>query len=124
MKKKVKETKALLFNTQKDLHQIHYNCVFNKIIYQKLKDIEMRLYQYEAAFVALKNNQFFLCSANLPHAEGHSILESALVAKAENLRLRMLSKALDLVSMFVFFSPKIVLNSSLSLLERVSKDEK
>ena len=34
----------------------------------------MRLYQYEAAFLALKNNQFMLCSLNLPHIEGNSIL--------------------------------------------------
>ena len=44
--------------------------MFNKIIYRKLKDVEMRLYQYEAAFLALKNNQFLLCSMNLPHSEG------------------------------------------------------
>ena len=39
VKKKVKETKALLLNTQKDLQQIHYNCMFNKLIYKKLKEI-------------------------------------------------------------------------------------
>ena len=39
VKKKVKETKGLLLATQKDIKQIHLNCMFNKIIYQKLKEI-------------------------------------------------------------------------------------
>lgn len=39
VKKKVKETKALLLNTQKDIQQIHYNCMFNKTVYRELKKI-------------------------------------------------------------------------------------
>ena len=69
-------------NTQKDIDQTYLNCIFNKAIYKKLKDIELKLYQYESASLALKNNEFMNCSMNMPSFEGHSILESALASKA------------------------------------------
>ena len=37
VKKKVKETKSLLMLTQRDIDQIYLNCIFNKLIYRKLK---------------------------------------------------------------------------------------
>lgn len=37
VKKKTKETKSLLMNTQKDINQTYLNCLFNKTIYKKLK---------------------------------------------------------------------------------------
>ena len=74
MKKKVKETKSLLQSTQKDIEQIYFNCLYNKLIYKKLKEIELRLKQYETASLALKNNQFMKCSMNLPFIQGKSIL--------------------------------------------------
>ena len=46
MKKKVKETKTLLLATQKDIKQIHLNCMFNKLIYKRLKEIELKEEQY------------------------------------------------------------------------------
>ena len=46
VKKKVKETKGLLLATQKDIQQIHLNCMFNKLIYKSLKEIELKLDQY------------------------------------------------------------------------------
>lgn len=46
VKRKVKETKALLLQTQKDIQQIHLNCVFNKLVYKRLKEVELKLSQY------------------------------------------------------------------------------
>lgn len=80
----------------------------------------MRLVQYETASIALKNNQFLLCSFNLPHLEGGSILESALTARAEALRLRMLTKAIDEINIFLFLIPKVVLPSNNTYFERIS----
>ena len=53
-------------NTQKDINQTYLNCLFNKTIYKKLKEIELKLHQYEAASLALKNNEFLNCSMSLP----------------------------------------------------------
>lgn len=58
VKKKVKETKGLLLATQKDIQQIHLNCMFNKMIYKSLKEIELKLAQYETAALALKNHLY------------------------------------------------------------------
>lgn len=60
------------------------------------------------------------CSLNLPSFKGYSILESALVTKAENLKLQLLSKGIEEVSLFVYLTPKIVLPTSQSLIERIS----
>lgn len=69
-------------NTQKDINQVYLSCVFNKTVYRKLKEVEMKLHQLEVASLALRNNEFLNCSMNLPCVEGHSILESALDMKA------------------------------------------
>jgi hypothetical protein len=82
VKKKTRETKSLLINTQKDIDQTYLNCIYNKLVYKKLKEVELKLYQYESASLALKNNEFLNCSLNLPSFKGYSILESALVTKA------------------------------------------
>ena len=66
VKKKVKETKTLLMATQKDIKQIHLNCMFNKLIYQKLKEVELKEEQYETAALALKNHMYLDCATNLP----------------------------------------------------------
>lgn len=95
VKKKVKETKSLLQNTQKDIQQIYLNCLFNKLIYRKLKEIEQKIHQYEAASLALKNNNFLDCAINLPVQEGSTILESTLSSRSETLRLRMISRAIE-----------------------------
>lgn len=71
-----------MLNTQKDIQQIHFNCMFNKQVYKELKKIELRLQQYETAYLALKNNQYYLCALNLPFVEGLSILESTLAARS------------------------------------------
>ena len=42
--------------TQKDIDQLHLNCLFNKIIYKRVKEIELKLNQYESASLSLKNN--------------------------------------------------------------------
>lgn len=49
-----------------------------------------------------------------------SILESTLASRAETLRLRMISKAIDELNNFLFFSPKVVLLSSSVSIERVN----
>ena len=96
VKKKVKETKILLGETQKDIKKIHYNCIFNKMVYKKLKEIELKLHYYEAASVALKNNQFLACSLNLQNLkESNSLLESTMNSRAETLSLRLLSRAIE-----------------------------
>ena len=74
VKKKVKETKSLLLQTQKDIQQIHLNCVFNKLVYKRLKEIELKLNQYETASLALKNNLYLDCAQNLPVFNGNSVL--------------------------------------------------
>ena len=56
--------------------------MFNKQVYKELKKIELRLQQYETAYLALKNNQYYLCALNLPFVEGLSILESTLAARS------------------------------------------
>jgi len=32
--------------TQKDIQQIYLNCYFNKLVHQKLKELELKLKQY------------------------------------------------------------------------------
>lgn len=123
VKKKTRETKSLLINTQKDIDQTYLNCIYNKLVYKKLKEVELKLYQYESASLALKNNEFLNCSLNLPSFKGYSILESALVTKAENLKLQLLSRGIEEVSLFVYLTPKIVLPTSQSLIERISSEE-
>jgi hypothetical protein len=46
------------------------------------------------------------------------------MSRAETLRLRMMSKAIDEINNFLFFSPKIVLVSSNVLLDRVEEQNK
>lgn len=81
VKKKVKETKGLLLATQKDIQQIHLNCIFNKLIYKRLKEVELKLGQYEAAALALKNHLYLDCAVNLPTFAGNTVLENALAAR-------------------------------------------
>ena len=74
VKKKVKETKGLLIATQKDLQQIHLNCMLNKLIYQRLKEVDLKLSQYESAALALKNHMYLECALNLPNFSGQTVL--------------------------------------------------
>jgi hypothetical protein len=80
--------------TQKDIQQIHLNCVFNKLIYRKIKEVELKLSQYETASLALKNHLYLDCAQNIPVFQGNSVLENALATRAENLKLRFLSQAI------------------------------
>lgn len=43
-------------NTQKDINQVYLSCVFNKTVYRRLKEVEMKLQQLEVAALALRNN--------------------------------------------------------------------
>ena len=74
VKKKVKETKGLLIATQKDIQQIHLNCMLNKLVYKRLKEVELKLQQYETAALALKNHLYLDCALNLPIFAANSVL--------------------------------------------------
>ena len=63
------------------------------------------------------------CSMNLPHIEGTSILESTLASRSEILRLRMISKAIEEINIFLYLSPKVITPSSTIMLERANHDE-
>lgn len=54
----------------------------------------------------------------MPSQIGNSVLESSLSSKAENLKLKLLSRAIEEVSLFLYLTPKIVVPSTQSLLER------
>ena len=82
VKRKVKETKALLLQTQKDIKQIHLNCVFNKLVYRRLKEVELKISQYETAALALKNHLYLDCAQTMPSFSGNSVLEGALAARS------------------------------------------
>lgn len=119
VKKKVKETKSLLLATQKDIQQIHLNCMFNKMIYKSLKEIELKLAQYETAALALKNHLYLDCANNLPTFTGTSALESALAARTENLKLRFLSQAIEEVRLFLYFTPRVTAPTQHSFIDKL-----
>jgi hypothetical protein len=119
VKKKVKETKGLLLATQKDIKQIHLNCMLNKLIYKRLKEVEVKLEQYESAALALKNHLYFECAVNLPVFAGNTVLENALMARTENLKLRFLSQAIEEVRLFLYFTPRLTISAKHSFLDRV-----
>ena len=123
VKRKVKETKSLLLQTQKDIQQIHLNCVLNKLVYRRLKEIELKLGQYETASLALKNHLYLDCAQNLPTFTGTSVLENTLTARAENLKLRFLHQAIEEVRMFLYFTPRLTLPTAHMFFERVDDRE-
>lgn len=51
------------------------------------------------------------------------MLESTLTSRSETLRLRMMSRAIDELILFLFFSPKVTLPSSNVFLERVHVEQ-
>jgi hypothetical protein len=123
VKRKVKETKALLLQTQKDIQQIHLNCVFNKLVYRRLKEVELKLNQYETASLALKNHLYLDCAQNLPSFSGNSVLEGALAARSENLKLRFLHQAIEEVRLFLYFTPRLTLPTAQMLFDRAEDRE-
>jgi hypothetical protein len=60
--------------TQKDIQQIHLNCMLNKLVYKRLKEVDVKLEQYESASLALKNHLYLDCAMNLPSFTGNSTL--------------------------------------------------
>lgn len=118
VKKKVKETKGLLLATQKDIQQIHLNCMLNKLVYKRLKEVELKLQQYETAALALKNHLYFDCAISLPNFSSSSVLETALAARTENLKLRFLSQAIEEVRLFLYFTPRVTVPVQHSFLEK------
>lgn len=119
VKRKVKDTKRLLLETQKDIQQIHLNCMFNKMIYKRLKEVELKLTQYETAALALKNHLYLDCANNLPTFTGNSALENALAARTENLKLRFLSQAIEEVRLFLYFTPRVSVPTQHSFIDKL-----
>ena len=67
--------------TQKDIQQTYLNCMLNKIVHKKLKEVDIKLEQYESAALALKNHLYLDCAMNLPSFTGNSTLEHALAMR-------------------------------------------
>lgn len=75
--------------------------------------------QYETAALALKNHLYFECAINLPTFSGTTVLETALAARTENLKLRFLSQAIEEVRLFLYFTPRVSVQVQHSFLDKL-----
>jgi hypothetical protein len=81
-KKKIAASKQSLLKNDKDLQQLNFNSLYNKLIFNKLKSVESELAKLQAAASHIKHRRYLECSLSLPILSGRTLLEDHIQNKA------------------------------------------
>lgn len=71
---------------EKNIEQLNYNSVFNKLIYNRLKAVETEVSKFQLASSYLKSKRYLDCSLSIPIGDGKSLLEENIRHKAIDLK--------------------------------------
>ena len=121
-KKKVSQTKQYLQKNEKNIEQLNFNSVFNKLIYNRLKAVETEVSRFQLASSYLKSKRFLDCALAIPVGEEKSLLELNIRHKAEDLKNELsLAICVEMYS-FCFLTGNVLLPTHNTVLERIKEN--
>lgn len=120
-KKKIVASKQSLLKNDKDLQQLNFNSLYNKLIFNKLKAVESEVANLQAAASHLKHQRYLDCSLSLPVLTGRTLLEDHIQNKSEALKDELYTACSMEVYSFCYLTGDVVLPSQSTMLERMKE---